>query len=594
MPRALRVLIGGYRATMRTVPAWILNIIRRVFASYWARFRRASILGKVVLLVAGLLVLCCPCGMFYEIVGPVTPTPATVTDVPAETAPVPSQVVHSPSPTEVHAQESAPLVNLTGHVYLQGRANHAGITVRVAELSATTAEDGAFAISNIETGIHTVEAFRPGFLRAEKTTLRVEASEQITLPDVTLPGGDVDEDGDIDLFDQVAIGAVFGQCPPPDPRTDLTGDGCVNVFDYVILGGNYNLTGPIAWGEEIAQAPSPTDTTRPVHTVAPTSTPVGAGTPIPPTDSPTNTVTPTDTRPPPTPTNTQTPVTSKGIGVPRKNVQKTMELLGFSFVAGEPVGGQPNVVGMSSLASVQLIGPADNLTNVSIWFGLTTDEQKNETISTYVLLFLQASVPSWKEGLQWVADNLVRATQDGAVTTTHNGLRIRLMGYKELSIALVEITNAEAPIITAEAATITPLPADLPSGSLGLDRAEWEQLHKVSRSGSILTEYDDGRFQVGFSGDKVFILDQRFVVDRTLEAARLETEPLMPADSVLVKSYRPEGLPMLTVDLYYSEWLKQRFDAEQFIGGDPGQFIAMYDILDGRVPSVIMGLGNNP
>lgn len=59
---------------------------------------------------------------------------------------------------------------------------------------------------------------------------------------VTIPG-DVDGDGDVDIFDIVIIAGVYGVSKPDpryDPNNDIDGDGDVDIFDIVAAAGNYN------------------------------------------------------------------------------------------------------------------------------------------------------------------------------------------------------------------------------------------------------------------------------------------------------------------------------------------------------------------
>lgn len=58
---------------------------------------------------------------------------------------------------------------------------------------------------------------------------------------VTTPG-DVDGDGDVDIFDIVTMVASYGSSqgdPAYDPVNDIDGDGDVDIFDIVIAAGNY-------------------------------------------------------------------------------------------------------------------------------------------------------------------------------------------------------------------------------------------------------------------------------------------------------------------------------------------------------------------
>jgi hypothetical protein len=62
----------------------------------------------------------------------------------------------------------------------------------------------------------------------------------------------------------------------------------------------------------------------------------------------------------------------------------------------------------------------------------------------------------------------------------------------------------------------------------------------------------------------------------------------------VLEVYNPEGQPERTVTLYMSEALKGRFRPDQFIGGEPGQFIVFYEVNEGRVTLLVIAIGNNP
>ena len=162
---------------------------------------------------------------------------------------------------------------LVGHVYLQNRSNHSGVIISLGAHSTTTSSDGGFVLPNVPTGDQMVTASVPGFLFAQ-TVFRVSPGQATTLPDVTLLGGDVDQDGEIRLLDLVAMGAAYGTCPPQDSRLDLTADGCLNLLDLVILGANYGKTAPVPWGAPPVITPSPTSAPSPTWTITPAATPI--------------------------------------------------------------------------------------------------------------------------------------------------------------------------------------------------------------------------------------------------------------------------------------------------------------------------------
>lgn len=137
------------------------------------------------------------------------------------------------------------------------------------------------------------------------------------------------------------------------------------------------------------------------------------------------------------------------------------------------------------------------------------------------------------------------------------------------------------------------------SGGLGLDRAEWERLHGGGRTADpvMFFEYENGRFQVSFSGVRTGNVNyiERVWGDRNsvrIEEARRESRNFIPADAEFVRTYTSRGGS--TVDLYKSESLKSRFSADDWTGGQPGDFIILYRNQTGRTTTFIIGVGNNP
>lgn len=138
----------------------------------------------------------------------------------------------------------------------------------------------------------------------------------------------------------------------------------------------------------------------------------------------------------------------KGIGVSRASIQSVYEKpeLGFKFEKGEPVDGQPQVIGRApnGLAFVQLIGPEEDLTQATIMVGMPNDDPKALVEnSVYMLGLLKLAAPDWKEGPDWLSNNLVKAVEEGEVATTNGNLRIRLQAIKELGMAALTVAVNE-------------------------------------------------------------------------------------------------------------------------------------------------------
>lgn len=169
-----------------------------------------------------------------------TPTP-TPTRTPTPT----STPTPTPAPTATGTPGTGTIASV---VMLQGRTNHSGATISVDGTPvATTTADGSFSATGVSPGIHTVTASHPGYLSAENASVPVASGVTTTLFNVTLPGGDTDNDGRVNIFDLVRVGVHYGEHPPGDPRADINEDGWVNIFDLTMVGVNYGRTGPTDW-----------------------------------------------------------------------------------------------------------------------------------------------------------------------------------------------------------------------------------------------------------------------------------------------------------------------------------------------------------
>ncbi|HKA18132.1 MAG TPA: hypothetical protein VKN18_07425 [Blastocatellia bacterium] len=137
----------------------------------------------------------------------------------------------------------------------------------------------------------------------------------------------------------------------------------------------------------------------------------------------------------------------------------------------------------------------------------------------------------------------------------------------------------------------------LQSGGLGLTRSEWQQLHGSAASqdsGYVNYNDDRGRFTINFmDGNAGYI--KRTYQEPTLvsiEDARRESRNLMPTDCTLIRTYQVSAG---SVDLYSSESLKSFFPSdEDWLNGEPGQFIVLYFSEHDFVDSYVVALGNNP
>lgn len=171
-------------------------------------------------------------------------------------------------------------------------------------------------------------------------------------------------------------------------------------------------------------------------------------------------------------------------------------------------------------------------------------------------------------------------------------LKIRVIRTERLLLGIAVVTF----IVTGCGRRDNGVPS-LQSGGLGLTRSEWQQLHGTAASqDSGYANYNDyrGRFTINFMVRYAGYIKRTYrdpaVVP--LEDARRESRSLMPADSTLIRTYHVSAGP---VDLYSSESLKQLFPSdEDWIRGEPGQFIVLYSSDRDSVDSYVLALGNNP
>lgn len=131
------------------------------------------------------------------------------------------------------------------------------------------------------------------------------------------------------------------------------------------------------------------------------------------------------------------------------------------------------------------------------------------------------------------------------------------------------------------------------SGGLGQPRDWWEANYGAGESdGFLFTKHGD--YDLLFSNDNAAHIERQWEDPLPADDARFIAETLMPADAVHLETYSPEGRPETTVHLYRSELLAERFGDDDFIGGEPGEFIILYSTFDAGVSRIILGIGNNP
>jgi hypothetical protein len=185
---------------------------------------------------------------------PATPVPTDPpTEVPTEppTAEPPTLTPVPPTPQEpVETLPPTAASTISGTFKYQNHPDNAGITVKLSgngvEIPLTTNANGAYQFTDVPAGEYIIEASAPNHLKVAKAISVPDSSQVIDLGTVTLPAGDTDNNGTVDVSDASLVGGNFGISAPPAPAAaDLNLDSKVNISDLALVGGNYGKTGPI-------------------------------------------------------------------------------------------------------------------------------------------------------------------------------------------------------------------------------------------------------------------------------------------------------------------------------------------------------------
>jgi hypothetical protein len=111
----------------------------------------------------------------------------------------------------------------------------------------TTGDSGGYFLPNLPAGTYTVKVQMPGYVEAHREGVTVVVGLDLVLPQVTLRGGDVNGDCDVNLFDLIILSSSYGN-PGHDPRADINGDGFVDLRDIVLVSSNLGRRCPGDWG----------------------------------------------------------------------------------------------------------------------------------------------------------------------------------------------------------------------------------------------------------------------------------------------------------------------------------------------------------
>jgi hypothetical protein len=135
-----------------------------------------------------------------------------------------------------------------GKIYKQGRSEHGGTLIYMDGVPmVTTTSDGRWDLCGAPPGDHNLTAMGGACYLPVQGRYHMPVGGIIQLPTINLPGGDVNRDARVDLFDLVRVGADYSSSPPNDPPADCNVDNMVNLFDLVMVGTNYGDSGPVPW-----------------------------------------------------------------------------------------------------------------------------------------------------------------------------------------------------------------------------------------------------------------------------------------------------------------------------------------------------------
>lgn len=164
-----------------------------------------------------------------------------------------------PQPTPVPTVERSPtpvmLATISGTMAYQNGPDNAGINVQLLSdanviAEAVTQADGSYRLADVPAGSYTLQASAPQHLSVIYALSLTTGGELPPLSRATLPSGDTDNNGVIDVLDATFIGANFDiETPPAPANADLNRDQMVNLRDLVLVGVNFGLQGPVAIGD---------------------------------------------------------------------------------------------------------------------------------------------------------------------------------------------------------------------------------------------------------------------------------------------------------------------------------------------------------
>jgi len=137
---------------------------------------------------------------------------------------------------------------ISGVIKLQGRNDYSGVQIWGSDSACSNNYNGTILVTTNGSGQFTVTpnhgynclyVVKAGFILGQNSQTGGN------LGTITLPAGDMNQDGVIDIFDVAYVGLRYDGS---DLSADLNMDGKVNIFDIALVSGNYKKQGPLtAW-----------------------------------------------------------------------------------------------------------------------------------------------------------------------------------------------------------------------------------------------------------------------------------------------------------------------------------------------------------
>lgn len=127
------------------------------------------------------------------------------------------------------------------------------------------------------------------------------------------------------------------------------------------------------------------------------------------------------------------------LGITQESLRGVYEDFGFTFKDATQVNGQPRIMGEAATASVELIGPPENLVQAGVMFAATEDQDQNTANLVYMIALLNGAVYEWDGAIDWLTTSFPRAIEQGSVSTTQQNKYIELSAFKDLGLIILTI-----------------------------------------------------------------------------------------------------------------------------------------------------------